>query len=143
METIIAALGQYESDQNSLRTHKSMLEARMEGRITNRAPLGYLNSRDEKDNPIVVLDKSRARLVAKAFRMFSTGKYSETDVLVHVNKCGLTTRKGKPVPNQTFRRMLVNERYSGWIPLPDGQESVRAQFTGIVDRDTFDKVRVS
>ncbi len=88
-------------------------------------------------------DPDRAAFVVKAFQMIASGEYSQAYVRRLLNREGFTTRKGQPISSQTFRRILSNRTYTGWIKVSDEVGSVRGDFQPIVSEDLFLRVQVA
>ena len=82
------------------------------GRWTFLAPLGYLNA-PRATGKSLISDPERASLVRRAFQDFATGRFTKDEVRKNVVALGLTTRRGKPVPSQTFDAMLRTARMLG------------------------------
>ena len=84
-----------------------------------------------------------------AFERYATGLHKRQAVLEWVNDKGLRTREGKPLPTETFRRMLGNALYAGRIVVQgksggagqDWRIVHRGSFEPIVSEQTFDKVQ--
>jgi hypothetical protein len=53
------------------------------------------------------------------FRSSPQERYTKHEVRKNVNALGLTTRRGKSVPSQTFDAMLRNRAYIAHIDVPD------------------------
>ena len=58
-------------------------------------------------------DPERAPLIRKAFELIAESDHKSSFRLA--TAMGLTTRSGRPLPKQTFSRMIRNEFYAGWI----------------------------
>src|SRR5437868_1756088 len=110
MEGVLAAFAQFDNDVRSERTRGGMKAALELGRWTFLAPLGYLNAHRSTGRSLI-LDPERAPLVRRSFQDFATGRFTKHEVRKNVNALGLTTRRGKPVPSQTFDAMLRNRAY--------------------------------
>ena len=54
MLAIYIATPEVENDRRSLNTRMGMRRARKEGRWLRKAPLGYVNARDENNKPIII-----------------------------------------------------------------------------------------
>jgi site-specific DNA recombinase len=69
--------------------------------------------------------------------------FKQADVLEIVNKEGLTTVRGKPVPIQTFQKILRNPLYAGWVTRPSDEtfEPVRGLHEPIISQQLFDTVQ--
>src|SRR5262249_39676806 len=109
-EGVLAAFAQFDNDVRSERTRGGMKAALELGRWTFLAPLGYLNAPRSSGRSLVP-DPERAPWVRRAFRDFATGRFTKDEVRKNVIALGLTTRRGKPVPSQTFDAMVRNRVY--------------------------------
>ena len=140
MEGVLAAFAQFDNDVRSERTRGGMKAALELGRWTFLAPLGYLNAPRSTGRSLVP-DPERATLVRRAFQEFATGRFTKDEVLKNVNALGLTTRRGRPVPSQTFDAMLRNRVYIGQIDVPDFNVSTRGDFEPLVTERIFFRVQ--
>ena len=86
-------------------------------------------------------DPERAPLVRRAFQEFATGRFTKHEVRKNVNALGLTTRRGKPVPSQTFDAMLRNRAYIAQIDVPDFGISTRGDFEPLITERIFFRVQ--
>jgi len=127
METMLAGFAQFDNDVRADRTRAGMRAAIEAGRWVYRAPLGYL--------PGMRPDPDRAPLIAQAFILAADWTGTTADLRREVGRLGLTTRSGRPVPGQTFWRMLRSPVYAGILRAP-GLEA-RGNFTALVDEETF------
>ena len=84
-------------------------------------------------------DPERAALVRKGFELMAKGIHAADDVLRTVTALGLTTRKGRHVPKQTWHAILRNPIYAGWVK--SGDLLVRGLHKPIVSQDLFDSVQ--
>ena len=92
------------------------------GEYTGEAPLGYINSRDEKGKATICIDENRGYLVTRIFERYSEGLYSLKEIANLANKWGLTSkRNGLPMSANTIHHMLNNPFYCG-IMLSKGQK---------------------
>jgi site-specific DNA recombinase len=107
MEGVLAAFAQFDNDARSDRTRAGMQAALELGRWTFLAPLGYTNAPRAMGKSLI-LDSERAPLVRRAFQEFATGRFTKHEVRKAVIALGLKTRRGQPVPSQTFDSMLRN-----------------------------------
>ena len=142
LEGILASVSEFESDLVSQRTKLSMQHARSSGRIVHKAPVGYMMQKTEGERSVAVHDPERAPYVLKAFEMIASGSYSQAYVRRRLTREGFATRKGKAVSSQTFRRILSNRTYAGWVKVSDEAGSVRGDFLPIVSEDLFLRVQV-
>src|SRR6266508_1406695 len=117
MVGVLAAFAQFDNDVRSERTRGGMKAALELGRWTFLAPLGYLNA-PRSTGKSLVPDPERAPLVRRAFQEFATGRFTKDEVRRNAISLGLKTRRGKPVPSQTFDAMLRNRAYIAQIDVP-------------------------
>ena len=140
MEGVLAAFAQFDNDVRSERTRGGMKAALELGRWTFLAPLGYLNA-PRSTGKSLVPDPERAPLVKRAFQDFATGRFTKDEVRKNVIALGLKTRRGKPVPSQTFDAMLRNHVYIGRIDVEDFGVSRRGDFDPLVTEGIFFRVQ--
>src|SRR6266542_4597683 len=110
MEGVLAAFAQFDNDVRSDRTRAGMRAALELGRWTFLAPLGYMNAPRAMGKSLIA-DPARAPLVRRAFEDFATGRFTKDEVRRIVISLGLKTRRGQPLPSQTFDAMLRNRVY--------------------------------
>jgi site-specific DNA recombinase len=135
LKNVLGSMNQFFSDSLSEKTKFRMEAGVKAGRWLWVAPLGYLNEIATKR---IVVDSQRAPLVVKAFSLIADG-ISIGDTLRQVTALGLNTRKGRPVPKQTFSRMLRNPFYCGIIQKNGTQ--VRGLHDALVNETLFDSVQ--
>src|SRR5712691_11465854 len=139
MEGVLASFAQFDNDIRSDRTRAGMKAALELGRWTFLAPLGYMNAPRAMGKSLIP-DPERAPLVRRAFQDFATGRFTKHEVRKAVNALGLKTRRGQPVPSQTFDAMLRNRVYIGQIDVPDFGISRRGDFEPLVTERVFFRV---
>jgi site-specific DNA recombinase len=140
MEGVLAAFAQFDNDVRSERTRGGMKAALELGRWTFLAPLGYLNA-PRATGKSLIPDPERAALVRRAFQDFATGRFTKDEVRRNVNALGLTTRRGKSVPSQTFDAMIRNRVYVRQIDVPEFGVSTRGDFEPLVTERVFFRVQ--
>jgi len=119
--TIMASFAQFDNDVRSERVSSCMLEKIKQGIWCYKAPLGYLNSRDEHNRAIIILDKPRAEIIKMAFTKFATGVYKMEDIRQMMTKAGFKTWKNKELSAQTTFKILSEKFYIGVMTV-NGQE---------------------
>ncbi|MHB8904133.1 MAG: recombinase family protein [Patescibacteria group bacterium] len=119
--TIMASFAQFDNDVRSERVSSCMLEKIKQGIWCYKAPLGYLNKRDEQNRAIITIDKERAEIIKMAFEKFSTGAYQMEEIRKLMIKAGFKSWKNKELTNQTTFRILTEKFYLG-IMTVKGQE---------------------
>lgn len=91
------------------------------GHCTGVAPQGYLNSRDENNQPTVIIDPDRFYVLQRIFKLYLTGNYTVPDLLSVLNEdYHFTTVKrkkigGKPMSLIGLHGMLRNPFYMGKV----------------------------
>jgi hypothetical protein len=89
----------------------------------------------------LILDPERVPLVRRAFQDFATGRFTKDEVRKAVIALGLKTRRGQPVPSQTFDGMLRNRVYIAQVDVPDYGVSTRGDFEPLVSEKVFFRVQ--
>jgi site-specific DNA recombinase len=110
LRNILGSMSQFFSDSLSEKTKERMKSAVKAGRFIWVAPVGYMNEKKKSSGSVMKVDPERAPLVRKGFELMASGGYSADDVLRTLTALGLTTRKNKPVPRQTWHAILRNPR---------------------------------
>ena len=100
------------------------------------APLGYLNDRNTKS---IIVDKNKARLIKKAFELYSTGNYSLRRLCENINNLGLLGRKQKALGIANYQYFLKNPFYCGLIRY--NNELYEGKHEPIIAKKLFDKVQ--
>lgn len=80
-----------------------------EGRVCNHAPVGYLNSRDHNNKPLLVIDRSKAPYIKEIFSLYNSGMNIE-----QIRRTVRLNLKG----NSAVQRILSNPVYAAIIKLP-------------------------
>lgn len=134
---VMAANAQLDNDIKSQRVSACMIEKLKQGIWCWKAPLGYLNSRDELNRKIITADKKRADIIKIILEKFSTGFYTQKEIKKFANEKGLKTWKGKEISAQLIYKILTNKFYVG-IMTASGQEYKGTHET-LIDEKTFYK----
>src|SRR5437660_2168398 len=140
MEGVLAAFAQFDNDVRSDRTRAGMRAALELGRWVFLAPLGYMNAPRAMGKSLIP-DSERAPLVRRAFQDFATGRFSKQEVRANMTALGLKTRRGQPVPSQTFDALLRNRAYIGQVDVRGYGISTRGDFEALVTDKVFYRVQ--
>jgi site-specific DNA recombinase len=140
--TMVGGFNEYFSNALSERMQKAMRASFEVGRYSRRAPLGYKNVTNPLPGTANIEPDDAAPLVARAFELIATRKHTTAEVLRVVNAEGLTTKKGKPVPMQTFVELLKNPVYKGVQRSKKYDEEKPGLWRPIVDERTFHAVQM-
>ncbi len=138
MLAIYVATPEVENDRRSMNTTRGMRRAKKSGRWVATAPIGYKNSRDENNKPIIIHDKN-AELIAQAFRDLAMGILKIEEVRRKMNKLGLKCSRSN------FNTLVRNPVYIGKIFVPatvdEPEEIVKGLHEPIIDENTFWQVQ--
>jgi DNA invertase Pin-like site-specific DNA recombinase len=135
---IIGSMSQFFSDSLSEKTRDRMKAAVKAGRFIWVSPVGYINALNGSGS-VIKPDPQRAPLVKKGFELVAAGGCSADEALRTVNALGLTTRKNRPVPRQTWFKILRNPLYAGWVQ--SGELLVQGVHEPIIRQELFDRVQ--
>jgi site-specific DNA recombinase len=140
VETLLAAVAQFDNDARSERTVAGMRAAIARGRWPYSAPAGYLNARDAAGRPTLVFDPVRGPLVRKAFELAADG-VTQRDILQRLRAEGLTTRTGRPFHSAALAAILRNPTYAGILRVEAWGTEAPAAFAPLVDETLFRTVQ--
>lgn len=88
-----------------------------EGKWQGRAPLGYLNQRNEDNKAVIVTDPVRAPIIKRLYMEFATGLHTVTSIWHLAKELGLYSkaknRKNCLVTRNTVYEILTNPFYYG------------------------------
>ena len=136
--------------------------SRSQGKVTNRAPIGYLNEGNMDWKP---LDPVRAPIIKQMYEMYATGDWSLSDLARWANQNGLTTvpmrRKrtveeilsdegdekidipqlSRPLTLGMVHKILTNPFYKGLTMGAEGHLVVSTSHEPLVTDELFDTVQ--
>lgn len=97
---------------NVKRSEEKMLN---EGLLPAPAPIGYLNTEDERGNKTIIIDPDRGPLIKKLFEEYSTGLFSMDELVKKSKGWGLRnkTTAHNPITKSQFANILKNPFYYG------------------------------
>jgi site-specific DNA recombinase len=140
MRNIYGAFNQFDNDRKGERTKLGMQKAASIGRFPFKAPLGYINIR-QQNGANLFPDPQRAPLVQKAFELYAAGTHTRTQVLKTITSLGLRSGAGKVLTPQSFENLLRNPIYAGWVCIPSWNVKCRGTFEPIVSEELFERVQ--
>lgn len=145
VESIIHAVDQYQSQASGADIAYKMSEKARRGGTLGRAPLGYLNTREQIDSReirTVTPDPERAPLVKLAFDLYDSGGYTIEGLAETLTQRGLRTRPGKhpagPVSTSKLAAMLQDRYYVGFVTYRG--EEIQGRHEPLVTPELFDRV---
>lgn len=115
--TIGVSLAKYYSDSISDNVKRAYEKMVQNGRITSKAPIGYLNAVDKNGEKTVIMDPCRADFVVKIFELYATGNFSMENIAQIMNSEGMTSNnktKGK-ITTRHIEFILKNPFYHGYM----------------------------
>ncbi len=141
VETLFAAIAQFDNDVRSDRTTQGMRAAvEQHGKWVWQAPLGYVNAPDSPGN--LQLDPVRGPLIRKGFELVASGAVAR-GALRELTRLGLETRRGKAVSPQSWQRILANRIYRGVISVPKWGVEAQGAFPALIDEVTFSRAQAT
>ena len=134
---------------------------RAEGKVTYRAPIGYLNPGSMNHKPF---DPERAPIIKEMFELYDTGDWSMSELEGYANEQGLTTapmrrrrtreeiladededveieKVSRPVTKSHISRILTNLFYTGRTPNEDGVHIKSTSHEALVSDELFNRVQ--
>lgn len=108
------------------RTRNGIQQAIMNGRFVNKAPIGYINARDDQGKPVILIDEEKALLIKKVFSECIKGSSIE-EIRRTVLPLGLKIRG-----NSTVQRILSNPVYAGMLKTRGSSKLVKGIHAPII-----------
>lgn len=120
MLAIMFGQSKYQVDSLSENVRRGNRTKREKGWLPGRTPIGYLNSRSEAGEKVVIPDPMRFALVKRIWELCLTGAYSVPQLCSIATNLGLRTRKTKRVASLPLGRtgiygILKRPFYTGYI----------------------------
>lgn len=94
------------------RTRFGMHNALSSGRYVSKAPIGYINAKDEHKKPLLLIDENKATLIRNIFNQY-LGGLPFINIQKNANTGGLKLKGRSAVP-----RILNNCIYAGLVNVP-------------------------
>lgn len=111
MLAIYVTTPEVENDRRSMNVTRGMRKAQKTGRWVNNAPLGYKNSRDDNNKPVIIPDHN-ATFIKSAFEELLNENARIEEVRRKLNKTGMKCSRSN------FNRLVRNPVYMGKIRIP-------------------------
>ena len=135
MRADLLVSAEFERRVISDRTKFGVWSAKTQGRFIGVAPFGYKNARDEKDKPIIVLNKEQQPVIEQIFEDFLCDVPFPM-IMSKIKKKGFNL-KG----HDALKRVLTNHVYGGLVLAPAYKDEVpkvvKGCHEGIVSEDIF------
>jgi site-specific DNA recombinase len=134
-EGMFALFAQFDNDVRAERTTTGMKAAAEQGRWVWPAPLGYTHN--PMKPPSLLPDPEAAPLIARAIAAIADRRLNQAEALREATELGLRSHSGKPVPAQTFGKLVRNPLMCGRLVKPAWEIDVIGDFEPIIDEATF------
>jgi hypothetical protein len=95
----------------------------------------------EQVRPSLVIDPVRGPLIARMFELIATGEHTKASALAAVTALGLLSHKGRPLTQETIRKLLVNRLCMGEMFIEGWGQCVKGDFEPLVSESVFDRVQ--
>jgi site-specific DNA recombinase len=139
LTTMLSAAGQFDNDTRSERS-KAGMKIRLDGGSWQwKGCTGYL--RGSKSGPSLVIDPVRGPLIARMFELIATGEHTKAFALAAVTALGLRSPKGRPLTQETIRKLLVNRSCMGEMFIEGWGKCVKGDFEPLVSESVFERVQ--
>ncbi|AWX92644.1 resolvase [Paracoccus mutanolyticus] len=145
IETIIAAQGQLEREQNRRQVVQKM-KARVEkGYYVFHPPVGYRYARNCEHGKLLVPDEPVASIVREVLQGFASGRFtSQSEVMrfLEAKPEFLKSRQTGEVRLTTVRELLARPTYAGYVEAPNWGISLRKGFhEPLIDLATHERIQ--
>jgi site-specific DNA recombinase len=147
MHGILASFNEFRSAEDGADIRYKMGEKAKRGGTLGRAPLGYLNVRENfegREIRTVAIDPERAPLVRLAFELYATSDYTLERLADELADRGLRSRQtarrpSQPVSQSKIAQVLSNRYYLGLLTYKG--EEYGGRHEPLVDQAVFDQVQ--
>ena len=103
---ITRVTSKYELKKDSQRTKMGMKRKANEGHFPGKAPIGYINVRDEDDRGYIIVDEKMKPHIKNIFKYYASGQYSFESLGNKMYLEGFKNKYGKPYPARKFEEIL-------------------------------------
>jgi len=139
MRTQMIQYGELELRMIKDRTKFGIYNAQKNGRYISKAPRGYLNSKNENGEPVIIVDPAKKDIIIETYTRFLAGE--TIDSIRKAIKSKGTDIKG----NSSVQDILKNPVYMGYIKqiayYDDPEKLVKAIHEPIISETTWWKVQ--
>ncbi len=137
MLALYLAMPEVDNDRRSMKIRGGIRGSLKSGRWCSNAPIGYQNSRDENNKPIIIPNE-QAKHIRYIFEQ-SSKNVSQADIRATLKQRGFN------VPRSTLSGILRKHIYIGKILVPRSEEEEETLITGIheplISEELFYKVQ--
>ena len=137
MLSIAFGQSKYYVDNLSENVKRGIRQKIRNGVWPSKAPLGYFN---EPRTRTIEVEPEKARIVKKAYQLFSEGGKSFVEISRVLAKSGITKRSGQPLGIDQVRHLLANKFYVGILKL--NGEYFEGSHKLFISKELFAKVQI-
>ena len=109
-----------------------------QGKWQSKAPMGYLNVKDNNGKSAIIIDDTTAPIIKKIFQEYVSGLHSAGSLLKFATQLGLTYNN-KIISRNSIYEILRNPFYYGVMCVKG--ELIPHVHGAIINKDLFDKVQ--
>lgn len=135
-------IGQAEDELDNIKDRtSSVLRNRAEkGYKLGKAPVGYLNSRDEHGHGIIIPDETKRHHIVRCFELYATGLFSYERISNELAKYGFVDSKGKPYTIKRIQDIIKSPVYVGKVT--HGDDIFNGVHEPIISDELFYRVQL-
>lgn len=135
-------IGQAEDELDNIKDRtSSVLRNRAEkGYKLGKAPVGYLNSRDEYKHGIIIPDPDKKDYIKRCYELYATGLFSYERVANELAKYGFVDSKRKPYTKKRIEDILKSPVYVGKVT--HGDDIFDGVHEPIISNELFYRVQL-
>ena len=141
MLAIYLSLPEVDNDIRSQKIRDGIRGARKLGRWTSNAPIGYKNTRDDENKPIIIPHPQKAPIIKWAFQEVAKGERAPNIIRMDVAKKGINISK------TSFYDLLRSPAYIGKVIVPASKDEPQLIVNGvhepIITDELFYKVQLT
>jgi site-specific DNA recombinase len=115
VENIMASLAEFYSANLGEEVKKGMRVMVQRGGWPHQPPRGYRQIRTENNRPLLIAEPDDARAIVRAFELYSTGRFSLSDISEELLITGVSTHRGTALALSHVRKLLENPFYCGRV----------------------------
>lgn len=110
-------IGQAEDELDNIkeRTSSVVRNRVTKGYFHGKAPVGYINTRDEHKHGIIKPDVNKAHHIKRCFELYATGLFSYERISKELAKYGFVDSKGKPYTVKRIEDIIKSPVYAGKV----------------------------
>ena len=141
VETIMAASGQLEREQNKLQVLQKTRARLEKGYWPFFPPPGYKYTRDPLHGKLLVPDNPDAEIIREALEGYVSDRLSDQTAVMNFLK-SRSFRKGKRVYNTQAKRILTQVLYAGYVELPRWKIGrIKGHHEALISLETFERIQ--